>query len=68
MPPTDPATAESVASQDAVDALLREVLPPQGGWSDYVEHGVFGRGDAATSALLGGVAVDVTALFDEAAE
>ena len=36
--------------------------------SDYVEHGVFARGDPATSALLDGVAVDVTALFDEAAE
>ena len=30
----------------------------------YVEHGVFGRGDVATSSLLDGVAVDVTALFD----
>ena len=32
----------------------------------YVEHGVFDRGDTATSPLLDGVAVDVTALFDEA--
>ena len=32
----------------------------------YVEHGVFARGDRATSALLDGVAVDVTSLFDEA--
>ena len=32
----------------------------------YVEHGVFARGDTATSPLLEGVAVDVTALFDEA--
>ena len=30
----------------------------------YVKHGVFSRGDTATSALLGGFAVDVTALFD----
>ena len=30
----------------------------------YVEHGVFARGAMATSPLLGGVAVDVTALFD----
>ncbi|MYD70518.1 MAG: Uma2 family endonuclease [Acidobacteria bacterium] len=36
--------------------------------SDYVEHGMFARGDTATSALLDGVAVGVTALFDEAAE
>ncbi len=36
--------------------------------SEYVEHGVFARGDTATSGLLDGVAVDVTALFDEAAE
>ena len=32
----------------------------------YVEHGVFARGDTATSPLLDGVAVDVTSLFDEA--
>ena len=30
----------------------------------YVEHGVFARGDVATSPLLDGVTVDVTALFD----
>ena len=30
----------------------------------YVEHGVFTRGDVATSPLLGGVTVDVAALFD----
>ena len=30
----------------------------------YAEHGVFHRGDTATSALLEGFAVDVTALFD----
>ena len=30
----------------------------------YVEHGVFSRGDTATSALLDGFAVDVTALFN----
>ena len=32
----------------------------------YVEHGVFARGDTATSPRLDGFAVDVTALFDEA--
>ena len=35
--------------------------------ANYVEHGVFARGDTATSALLDGLGVDVTALFDEAA-
>ncbi len=30
----------------------------------YVEHGVFGRGAEATSALLAGFAVDVAAVFD----
>lgn len=30
----------------------------------YVEHGVFSRGDTATSRLLDGFGVDVTALFD----
>ena len=34
--------------------------------SVYREHGVFARGDTATSALLDGVAVDVTALFADA--
>ena len=34
----------------------------------YVEHGVFTRGDTATSALLGGFTVDVTALFEYAKE
>ena len=31
---------------------------------NYVEHGVFLRGQSATSPLLGGVAVDVAATFD----
>ena len=31
---------------------------------EYVELGVFGRGDTATSALLDGVAADVTSVFD----
>lgn len=34
----------------------------------YREHGMFARGDTATSALLDGVAVDVTALFEDAEE
>ena len=34
-------------------------------WEDaYVEHGVFVRGDTATSPLLEGFAADVTAVFD----
>ncbi len=32
----------------------------------YVEHGAFSRGDTATSPLLDGFAVDVTALFEYA--
>ncbi len=32
----------------------------------YVEHGVFARGDTATSPRLDGFAANVTALFDEA--
>lgn len=34
--------------------------------TDYVERGVFGRGQVATSALLQGFEVDVSQLFDEA--
>ena len=30
----------------------------------YVEHGVFSRGESATSPVLGGIAVDVAATFD----
>ena len=30
----NPATAASATSQDALHALLREILPPQGAWSD----------------------------------
>ena len=32
--------------------------------AEYVEHGVFRRGDTATSPLLDGFAVDMTATFD----
>jgi Uma2 family endonuclease len=34
------------------------------GGEQYVEHGVFRRGDSATSALLKGFAVSVDAVFD----
>ena len=34
----------------------------------YKEQGVFGRGDAATSTLLGGFDVDVSTVFDERKE
>ena len=40
------------------------VLVLQG--STYVEHGVFGRGAQANSVLLGGLTVDVSAVFDAA--
>ncbi len=30
----------------------------------YIEHGVFGRGATATSPLLGGLTIDVAAVFD----
>ena len=32
---------------------------------EYVEHGVFARGDSASSPLFDGVSVDVGAVFDE---
>ena len=50
-----------------VDPRVETVTVLKLAGSDYVEHGVFRRGDTATSALLDGVSVDVTALFDEAA-
>ena len=34
--------------------------------SAYVEHGVFGRGAQATSVLLDGLTVEVSAVFDAA--
>ena len=51
-----------------VDPRVETVTVLELAGSDYVEHGVFRRGDTATSVLLDGVSVDVTALFDEAAE
>ncbi len=50
-----------------VDPRVETVTVLKLAGSDYVEHGVFARGDMAASALLDGVSVDVTALFDEAA-
>ena len=40
------------------------VLALRGG--QYVEGGVFGRGDSASSSLLGGLSIDVADLFDAA--
>ena len=117
----------ATTSQDALNALLCQAMPPQGYWSDeqyrnqdrfwlgadvvvevvspddpgrdlvvkradyaeaaipeywivdprvetvtvltlaggaYVEHGVFSRGEAATSPLLDGLTIAVTAMFD----
>lgn len=51
-----------------VDARAETVTVLKLVGSDYVEQGVFRRGETATSVLLDGVSVDVTALFDEAAE
>ncbi len=51
-----------------VDPRVETVTVLKLAGSDYVEYGVFRRGDTATSALLDGVSVDVTSLFDEAAE
>jgi Uma2 family endonuclease len=74
--PDDPARDLVVKRADYAEASIPEywivdpadetvaVLKLAG--SAYVEHGVFARGDTATSPLLDGVAVDVAALFDEA--
>lgn len=47
-----------------MDALHEEVDDVQG--DHYVEHGVFRRGETATSALLDGFAVSVAEVFDAA--
>ena len=74
--PDDPARDLVVKRADYAEASVPEywIVDPDGetvtvltlAGSAYVEHGVFARGDRATSALLDGVAVDVTSLFDEA--
>ena len=51
-----------------VDPRVETVTVLKLAGTDYVEHGVFDRADTATSALVDGVAVDVTALFDEAGD
>ena len=74
--PDDPARDFVVKRADYAEASVPEywIVDPDGETvtvltlvgNAYVEHGVFARGDRATSALLDGVAVDVTSLFDEA--
>ena len=72
--PDDPARDLVVKRADYAEAAIPEYwivdpraesvtvlgLTPNG----YVERGAFARGDVATSSLLDGVTVDVTALFD----
>ncbi len=72
--PDDPARDLVVKRADYAEAAIPEywIVDPRGETvtvldltaNAYVEHGVFARGDVATSPLLDGVAVDVTALFD----
>ena len=74
--PDDPARDLVVKRVDYAEASVPEywIVDPDGetvtvltlAGDAYVEHGVFARGDVATSPLLDGVAVDVTSLFDEA--
>ena len=74
--PDDPARDFVVKRADYAEASVPEywIVDPEGetvtvlalAGDAYVEHGVFARGDTATSTLLDGVAVDVTALFEEA--
>ena len=72
--PDDPARDLVVKRADYAEAAIPEywIVDPRAETvtvlgltaSAYLEHGVFARGDVATSPLLDGVAVDVTALFD----
>ena len=72
--PDDPARDLVVKRADYAEAAIPEywIVDPRAETvtvlgltaNGYVEHGVFTRGDVATSPLLGGVTVDVAALFD----
>ena len=72
--PDDPARDPVVKRADYAEAAIPEywIVDPRVETvtvlrltaNGYVEHGVFARGDVATSLLLDGVTVDVTALFD----
>ena len=74
--PDDPARDLVVKRADYAEASIPEywIVDPANetvavltlAGNAYVEHGVFARGDTATSPLLDGVAVNVAALFDEA--
>ena len=69
-PVTSPAASVAAAtSQATLDALLCDILPRQGCWSDeaylwLTEHGTHARGGTAASSLLEGFAADVAAVFD----
>jgi Uma2 family endonuclease len=72
--PDDPARDLVVKRADYAEAAIPEswIVDPRAETvtvlgltaNGYVERGVFARGDVATSSLLDGVTVDVTALFD----
>ncbi len=72
--PDDPARDLVAKRADYAEAGIPEywIVDPRAetvtvltlGGGTYAEHGMFSRGDTATSALLDGFAVDVTALFD----
>ena len=72
--PDDPARALVVKRADYAEAAIPEywIVDPRAetvtvlglAANGYVERGAFARGDVATSSLLDGVTVDVTALFD----
>lgn len=56
--------AAGIAEYWIIDPEIQTITVLKLDGSEYVEHGVFKRGEVATSVLLKGFSVDVTAIFN----